>query len=317
MATIDIAFKQLLDATKNKEVVISFINTFVPQFAKDAVEDIESASLVIPPLPKGGDQKERATFMDVHVKSKSGASYIIEMQASHHRCFDNRAVYYLCNTHARQLNGAEVKDDGSPWYTQLKPTIAIQVLNYDTNRVRGVKSDVVDPLVQRVNANPLEPAQYMKHYLFKDIHSKQKLHDIQIIQIELPRYPKEKPLYPPNENFTVEEWWLSILKHSGEYTRDVIHKLANEGKIPSVVATAFDRLDYSKWNPGQVKEYKLQLQNRKEFEVVYAVEHAEGKLEGKLEAKLEAARELKLMKLTIEQIRFATGLTEEEIRMIE
>lgn len=93
-ATTDVSFKQLLDPTKDKEVIISFLNTFVPQFAKDSVEYIEPASVVIPALPRDGDRKEKATFMDLHVKSKSGASYIIEMQARRHIYFDERALFY-------------------------------------------------------------------------------------------------------------------------------------------------------------------------------------------------------------------------------
>ncbi len=280
-ATTDISFKQLLDPSKDQQVIISFLNTFIPQFAQDPVSEIEPASVAIPALPRhqDKDRKEKATFMDLHVKSKSGSSCIIEMQARRHIFFDERVLFYLCNTYGRQLSESQMSSHD--WYRSLKPTIALQVLDYDSNRIKGIKdNEVEDTQVKRVRDNPLAEGDYVKHYSMIDSHSKQHLDHIQMIQVELPRYVK-RSLFPPKKDFSPVEWWLSVLRHSSEYTQMYIDNLSNEGIVmPDVVSTAFNRLDFSKWNAGQRREYALQVEDREEFGAMYAVERAEGFKEG-------------------------------------
>jgi hypothetical protein len=318
VATTDISFKQLLDPSNDKEVIISFLNTFVPTFAHNPVKEVEPASIVIPSLPRDGDssdRKEKATFMDLHVKSKSGASYLVEMQARRHILFDERALFYLCNTYGRQLSEAEMRT--KDWYRSLKPTIAVQVLDYDSNRIRGIKDrDMEDMQVKRVREHPLPEGDYIKHYTMKDGHSGQELDHIQMVQVELPRYIT-RPLFPPKKDFSPVEWWLSILRHSAEYSQDYINTLAAKGIIiPDVVKKGFERLSYHKWNPDMQKEYRLQVEDREEFEAMYAVERTEGKKEGEKTAKIEIAQKMLRRGRPLGEIMEDTGLTTEEIEAI-
>ncbi len=314
-ATTDISFKQLLDPTKDKEVIISFLNTFVPQFYKDSVAEIEPASVVIPALPRDSDRKEKATFMDLHVKSKSGASYIIEMQARRHIYFDERALFYLCNTYGRQLSEAQMSSHD--WYRSLKPTIALQILDYDSNRIHGISDDKIeDTQVKRVKDHPLPKDDYIKHFFMTDNNSKQQLDHIQMIQVELPRYIK-RPLFPPQKDFTPVEWWLSVLRHSSEYTQKYIDQLKSDGILmPNTVKTAFKRLDFSKWNPDQRREYALQVEDREEFEATYAVERAEGFKEGIAEGKFETAKKMKEKGFSVEITSELTGLSLDDLKIL-
>ncbi|MDP3936124.1 MAG: PD-(D/E)XK nuclease family transposase, partial [Alphaproteobacteria bacterium] len=326
VATTDISFKQLLDPSNDKEVIISFLNTFVPTFANNPVKEVEPASIVIPSLPREGDddRKEKATFMDLHVKSKSGASYLVEMQARRHILFDERALFYLCNTYGRQLSEAEMRT--KDWYRSLKPTIAVQVLDYDSNRIRGIKDreGIEDTQVKRVREHPLPKGDYIKHYTMKDGHSGQELDHIQMVQVELPRYIT-RPLFPPQRDFSPVEWWLSILRHSSEYTQAYIDTLAAEGMvIPGVVKKGFERLSYHKWNPDMQKEYRLQVEDREEFEAMYAVERSEGlkegmakgRAEGEQKKAIEIAQEMLTDNVPLSTISRYTGLTTEEIEAI-
>ena len=160
--TTDTGFKHLLSPAieENKEIIKSFLNTFVPAFAHDAVKDVREASIAVPPLAK---EKTRQTFMDMHVISQSGCHYVIEMQAHRHINFDERVLYYGASTYSQQLSETELQDP--MWYRNLKPTIAIQVLGYDTNRSLGIKDKISDSLVERARSNPLPEGQFMKHYL--------------------------------------------------------------------------------------------------------------------------------------------------------
>jgi hypothetical protein len=60
---------------------------------------------------------------------------------------------------------AEKEFQDPMWDRNLKPTIAIQVLGYDTNRAHGMKGKIPDNLIARVKNNPLPENQFIKHYV--------------------------------------------------------------------------------------------------------------------------------------------------------
>lgn len=312
VATTDISFKHLLDPAQDSEVIVSFLNTFVPAFAHDPVKEVHSAPVVIPALPRDKERKEKATFMDLHVRAESGVSYIVEMQARRHILFDERALFYLCNTYGRQLSQAELRS--KDWYRALKPTIGVQVLDYDSNRIRGVNDDEIeDDQVRRVKEHPLRDGDYTKHYRMTGGHSGQELDHIQMVQVALPRYIT-RPLFPPQKDFGPLEWGLSILRHSSKYSRDYLKELeAKKIIMPDIVKKAFDRLSYEKWNPDMQKEYRLQVEDREEFETMYAVERAEGHEEGKETKAIEVAERMLLRGRAIEEVSEDTGLSKEKV----
>lgn len=196
-ATVDTAFKQLLSPSLdgNKSIIKSFLQTFIPAFENDVIEDVEEAPVAVPALR---DEKERHTFMDLHVKSSKGTSYIVEMQAERHDMFDERATYYACYTYSHQLSERVLGQD--LWYLNLKPVIALQILDYDSNKIhdparrekRGGKVATTEKMLafDRVKSHKLLDHQYMKHYMLTDIASKQTIQHLQLIQVELPRAEK-------------------------------------------------------------------------------------------------------------------------------
>jgi|JI6StandDraft_1071083.scaffolds.fasta_scaffold97670_2 predicted transposase/invertase (TIGR01784 family) len=311
--TTDTAFKHLLSPAieENKEIIKSFLNTFVPAFAHDAVKDVREASIAVPPLPK---PHLKQTFMDMHVISQSGHHYVIEMQAHRHINFDERVLYYSASTYSQQLSEKELQDP--MWYRNLKPTIAIQVLGYDTNRALGIKDKVPDSLIERAKNNPLPDDQFMKHYIMTDKHSGQEIKHLQMIQIELPR--ARKNIFPPQKDFSLTDWWLSVFKFAPQYTQEAISDLEKQGiVIPSVIAQALERLYFQKWNPKEIHEYKTDTIEKEKYAVEFASERAEGKAEGKVEGKQkgieEVARNMVAKGMELETISSVTGLSVEEL----
>jgi hypothetical protein len=56
------------------------------------------------------------------------------------------------------------------WYCDLKPVIALQILDYDSSRVReSTVAGVSDSLVRRVEGHAMAEGQFFKHYLLQDI----------------------------------------------------------------------------------------------------------------------------------------------------
>jgi len=277
--TTDTGFKHLLspDIEENKEIIKSFINTFVPDFAHDPVKEIRGDSLAVPKLRQ---EKTKQKFMDMHVISQSGSHYVVEMQAHRHINFDERALFYAASVYSQQLPEQELNDP--MWYRSLNPTIAIQVLGYDSNRARGLRDKISDNLIERVKNNPLPENQFMKHFLMTDKHSGQEIKHLQMIQIELPR--ARKNVFPPLKSFSITDWWLSIFKFAPQYTQEAIVELEKQGIImPPVIAKALERLYFPKWNPTDIHEYKTDTIEKEKYATEFASERAEGKAEGKQE----------------------------------
>jgi hypothetical protein len=258
-------------------VALSFINTFVPDLQVQSLEFIQNAPVAIPALRHRG---KKQTFMDFHVRSTDGHRYIVEMQSKRHVLFDERALFYACSVYSRQVDEKDFDDEG--WYKLLKPVIAIQIVDYDSNRARGLtekKDDGVlvdDTLIQRVKDHPLPKGQAEKHYRMTDKHSGQTINYLDMIQIELPRY-KVDPLPKDGCVSTDKDWWIRILKNSMDYTEDE-YKFV-QGKAPTFVVEALERLRMSKWSPRLVQEYNEDILRKENYTTFLQVEREEGKTE--------------------------------------
>jgi flagellar biosynthesis/type III secretory pathway protein FliH len=341
---LDTAFKQALsvEGEHGADVIISFLNTFVPDFREDPVTEAVSQSLSHPILPERG---KKQTFLDFHIVTQSGAHATIEMQTKRHPRFDERALFYLTSVHSNQLNDlkkikprekdtkkepaegkqtyqqspdltseaseAKVKTTRkrrnsryyleSDWYYDIKKTYAIQILNYDTEKASGIEtvSGVDKKFIQRVTQYPLPEDCYMKHYIMTDRNSGQFLDEIQMIQIELPRF--KKALFPseeiqdnPNnlkafyENFTIEQWWISVFRYAGEYGDGLIDALDEAGVIiPGSIQKLFGRLEYGRWNANIKDLYNTEYKDITDTADMIAWEKAESKQEGIEQGKKE------------------------------
>ena len=251
--------------------------------------------------------------MDLHVKTAK-THYIIEMQAKRHVMFDERALFYACSTYSKRL----VK--GVPWYCELKPVIAIQILDYDSSRVmESTAAGVSDSLVRRAEGHPMTEGQFFKHYLLTDRESGQVIDHLQMIQVEIPRGRELLRGKPDHKTFAAIDWWLELLCFSEDYSADRVADLKQRGvEIPEFFEHALQRLDRTVWSPQMQKEYDIDVTDRAALATVLAVERSEGKTEGKREGLLTAARVLKKRgDMTDAVIASDLGLAESEVSEIK
>ena len=320
IATTDTAFKHLLSPEEgNFDVLRSFLQTFVPSFHDDPITTIQPMPVAIPPLRERG---ERQTFMDLHVKTAK-THYIIEMQAKRHVMFDERALFYACSTYSKQLPQERLVK-GVPWYCELKPVIAIQVLDYDSSRVmESTAAGVSDSLVRRAEGHPMAEGQFFKHYLLTDRESGQVIDHLQLIQVEIPRGRELLKGKPDHKTFTSIDWWLELFCFSEDYSADRVTDLKQEGvEVPAFFEHALQRLDRTVWSPQMQKEYDVDLTDRAAYATVLAVERSEGKKEGISEGRKEGllvgAREMKKLKtMTNAEIAEKLKLTEAEVSEVK
>lgn len=205
---------------------------------------VEDAPTAVPALKGAKDNKQ--LYMDVHVVSRQGTHYIIEIQSKRHIMFDERVLFYACGTFAKQLTENELSD--RDWFKKLKPVIALNVLDYDSNRVRGLTT--VDNMIERVRDHPLNDGDFIKHYKLTDKVSGQEIDHLQLVQVELPRAETvDKPLFPPTEDFNLQDWWVSILRYANWFDSRMVDEWYKKGTMPEVIYMAMRRLYLPDWNP--------------------------------------------------------------------
>ena len=278
-ATYDASFKHVME---DDEVLSAFLRTFAPDRFKSGIHHIDRRHTgAIPRLTEAGHKQ---TFMDLHVTANDDHAYIIEMQVRRHVMFDERALFYWAHTFSSQVTSEQFKNP--TWYFNLKPVIAIQVVDYDTSRAKGItnKPDhVEDTLVARANANPLPEGQFLKEYEVRCKQSGQTIEHFSMVQIELPRAEKQQKLFPPQKDFSETMWFLSVLRHADKYTKEMVEQLEAQQAVPDFIKRMLHRLTFDVWQPTLLREYKEGVGDRVVFATEYAVEREEGRKEGRLE----------------------------------
>jgi hypothetical protein len=138
----------------------------------------------------------------------------------------------------------------------------------------------------------LPPEQFIKHYILSD-KSGQQIDYLQMIQVELPRAEKIRSLFPPREDFTLIDWWVSVLHHAQDYTSENVTTWYNSGAgiMPTEIYNALNRLDLQQWNPGITSEYRENLANRELYAATLAVEFEAGEKAGMEKGEKKAKRE--------------------------
>lgn len=285
----DTGFKQLMSTTVDDRkglVAASMLNSFIPDFGKDPVIEVNEMPLAIPALREEG---ERQVFMDFHVRTNKGEHVIVEMQVKRHVFFDERALFYTAYTFSHQFEAEKLKNPF--WYTQIKKTYSLQFLNYDSDRAKPLKGAVVDTFPARVAEHPMNPGVFIKHYMMTDKFSGQTIDTMQMIQIELARITRTSFLFPPsaNQQIPITNWWLALLKSPEMFTPDFIASMKKQNSpVPSVIIAGLDRLNFAKWRPELVTMYEQEDIDKRKYALEFASERLEGRQQGKYETALKS-----------------------------
>ncbi|MGB1230562.1 MAG: hypothetical protein ACPG7U_05320 [Holosporaceae bacterium] len=194
--------------------------------------------------------------------------------------------------------------------------IAIQVVDYDTNRAKGItkKPDhVEDTLVARASKNPLPEGQFLKEYEVRCKQSDQTIEHFSMVQIELPRAEKQQKLFPSQKDFSETMWFLSVLRHADKYTKAMVEQLEAQQAVPDFIKRMLHRLTFDVWQPTLLREYKEGVDDRVAFATEYAVERKEGRLEV-LENVFALVKSGKLDSQTVQE---NFSLNQDEMRLLE
>ncbi|MDR0740580.1 MAG: Rpn family recombination-promoting nuclease/putative transposase [Puniceicoccales bacterium] len=295
---VDVAFRHIMS---NEEIAMSLINSVVPDFKDNPVTEIKKAS------DKIAVSSKRDAFMDFHATTDKKDKVIIEMQAKRHAMFDERALYYAAYTYSHQLSEEILKRHD--WHESLRLVYAIQFLDYDTQRIRGIQpkegeEDLDRPFIDEIQAHPMERNEFMKHYVMTDQNSGQTIkRGMHLIQIELPRVASIRALSPRQDNFversedfSLSDWWYCVLKHAEEFDvselgDDYGNRSAKFIYMPEPVYNAFKMLRREAWGPDLQIAYNRDDLEIEKYSTAIAVERQEGIIEGRQEGIIEGRQE--------------------------
>lgn len=302
---IDFAFKKLFGTEKNKEITIVFLNAILKRTGRNMIKEVIFNNVEI-----GGDyETDKQSRLDILVTTQDGHQINVEIQFANKYDMVNRSIYYWSRLYADQILR------GMP-YTQLKPTIVINILNFNLIS----KTDLF----------------HTSYHLYEDeerfrIDNVMELHFIEIPKLLM--HWKEDRLDPWND---VLARWLLLLgmvdQREQTYYEEIYKGLEAIAMKDEHLQDAFANWNEISVEPAGLLAYRARLkevldeesflQEAKLREQAALAQGLEQGLEQGVEKGLREANEKVAMKLIqkgmeIEEVANLTGLTVEEIQLIE
>ena len=281
---IDPVFKHFFSA--DLKVTSSFISAILFPDDSNEIEVIEILSPeMISPFPEG-----KRTFLDFKARDKKGTIYQIELQVSKELSYVKRSLYYATSLVSHSLKSGDS-------YLKIPQVIQINILDF----VLFENSD-----------------QFVSSYQLREKESRNILtEDFQMIYLELPKFRKNRF----EELSSKEDYWIYLLKNSSNLTEE--EKMQVMNKLPDIKKSLYVLELYAS-DPEKRRIAEDRLRNDENYAYELAAHYEDGEAKGiekgiqKGETKkaLETAKNLLEMGLTIEQIKKATGLSDEELKGI-
>lgn len=179
----DFGFKLLFGTEHNKNLLISFLNTLLPDYHQ--IENLTYTDSV----QNNRTEAERGAVFDLHCKGKNGERFIIEMQRAPQGHFMDRLIYYATYPIREMAEKGE-------WDYKLNPLYSIGILNFDLPQKKHSKKIVL-------------------HHRLIDDEGEVSSANLNFITVELKKFTKENPDELENDF----ERWLYVLRHLDSLTQ--------------------------------------------------------------------------------------------------
>jgi predicted transposase/invertase (TIGR01784 family) len=174
----DFGFKKLFGEEPNKDLLISFLNTLLPQ--RHQIQDLEYTRNE----HLGPSEVDRKAIFDLHCKNSAGEYFIVELQKAKQRFFKDRSVYY--STFPIQAQAEQ-----GVWDYRLQAVYTIGILDFLFDEQDG--TDVVH------------------HVQLKNQHNQVFYDKLTFIYLTLPNFTKSS-----DELTSLQDKWFYIFRHLQE-----------------------------------------------------------------------------------------------------
>jgi len=286
----DFGFKKLFGEEANKDLLIDFLNAFLPEKHRVKTLTFHNTEQL------GSGITHRKAVFDIYCEAENGEHFIVEMQKARQDWFKDRALFYAAFPIRNQAPKGLV--EGDEWNYELKAVYLIAVLGfeYDQNEERR-------KLQRNVSLKDQDGD------LFYD--------KLQFIFLQMPLFTKTE-----SELETHQDKWYFFLKNLSSFRQ--IPAILRE----PIFERAFETAEIAKMSPEESRTYEAHLKAYRDNESAMATAVREGKAEGraegivegeakgKAEGIAEVARNLKQAGLNIALIVQTTGLSENEIERL-
>ena len=115
----DFGFKKLFGEEANKDLLIDFLNTFLPD--KHEIETLAFRNTE----QLGNVPIDRRAFFDIYCEAKNGEKFIVEMQKAKQHYFKDRAIFYATFPIRDQA------EKGVEWQFDLKAVYYVAILDFE------------------------------------------------------------------------------------------------------------------------------------------------------------------------------------------
>ncbi len=293
--TVDYAFKRIFGHSKNKKILIAFLNDTMKLPPDKRIKKVTLKN----PFSTKNFKSDKQNILDIRAEDNFGNQYDIEVQVVVHKSYAKRILHYACNMYVPQLKAGMS-------FMELKPVISINIL--DGVLFKGT-------------------THYGNRFTLKnDECSLELTDDLCFYTFELPKFdiPREKLSTP------IEEW-LYLIKHSDKlspsdasFFKDIPYEYIME-ELKHMSQTDIEREQYEERLRSQsyiltIKEDYYSEGMKEGIKKGREEGREEGKEEGREEGEhkkaMETAKKMISKKIPISEISELTGLSEDEIKKL-
>ncbi|SDG94441.1 Rpn family recombination-promoting nuclease/putative transposase [Desulfosporosinus hippei] len=291
---IDYAFKLIFGKEGNEAILIAFLNAALRLPQDSQIEDI----VILNPEFNKEYRDDKKSILDVRAVTTEGMQINIEIQLSDQYNMKKRSLYYWAQMYTRQMREGMA-------YKELTKAVTINILDFnyltETNNYHNV------------------------FHLYEDEEKFQLIDALEMHFMELPKLINKwrSREVSPWENGLVR--WLLLLE--GSENQEIFNTLEEIAMQDPVLHQAIATWEQSSDDPNVREEYfarrKAVLDEKAvvreaELRLKEGIERgvARGLAKGLAKGKAEVAKNLLNMGIEIPKIAQATGLSEEEIRLL-
>ena len=293
----DFGFKLLFGKEANKDLLMDFLNSFLPQKHQIAELDFRKTAY------EGMVEADRKAFFDIFRKSKTGEHFIVEMQKAKHHFFKDRALFYT------SYPIREEAKRGSEWTFELPPIYFFAILDFKLDeekerqkvlRIVSLKDQDGAVFYDKLNFIFIQMPSFVKKETELETHQDKWLFFLQNLPSfdHIPDILRE-PVF--EKGFGISKLGTLTQAEYHSYEQSLLTYIEMKG----VVDTAFDEGMEVGIEKGIEKGVALGIEKEKTRQNAL-----------RKEEKHQMAKNLKQAGVALHIIIQATGLTEAEIEML-
>lgn len=284
----DIFVRYLLGDETNTDLLLSFINAVHEDYQLPLISSLSIKN----PFNLKSYTIDKESAIDIKAEDEKHRQYDIEIQVAGNESYKHRSLYYWSKLYSSQISENDT-------YKKLKPAICINLLNFTLIDTHD-KPHSCFVLKEMKNPDLTLTDHLLIHF------------------IELPKFVKETSFS------TIFEKWLAFFKFEGR-KEAIMETIIKDEPILEKAHEKYNRFT-SDEELMAVYEARIKYQMDYNTDVEYALEKGiekgiekgmkKGIEKGSKKRSFEIAKELLNMGFSVEQITRATGLTAEEIKLL-